>query len=210
MTKIKICGITNLDDALAAVEFGADALGFVFVPNTPRYIKPEDAANITAALPPFVTVVGVFGNDKRERIEGIVNQCKLGVVQLHGSESPDFCTSLNRKVIKAFRVKDENSLVDLPKYTVSAYLLDTYVKGQMGGTGAVFNWELACAAQQYGRIILAGGLTPENVTKAVQQVRPYGVDVSSGVEAKPGRKSHDKLRDFIKAVRNLKQLKIDD
>jgi len=186
------------------VEFGADALGFIFVPNTPRYIKPENAANIIAGLPPFVTLVGVFANDSRERIEGIVNQCKLSVVQLHGSERPDFCASLNRKIIKAFRMKDENSLADLPKYAVSAYLLDTYVKGKMGGTGAIFNWELAEKAKQYGRIILAGGLTPENVAGAISQVHPYGVDVSSGVEAEPGRKAHDKLRDFIKAVRNLK------
>lgn len=202
MTKIKICGITNLEDALTAVEFGADALGFVFVPNTPRYIEPEEAAKITVALPPFVTLVGVFVDDNQERIEESAKQCKLDVLQLHGAESPDFCASLKRKIIKAFRVKDESSLANLPRYAVSAYLLDTYVKGKMGGTGAVFNWELAGVAKQYGRIILAGGLDPENVSRAVRQVRPYGVDVSSGVEAEPGRKAHDKLRDFINAVRS--------
>jgi phosphoribosylanthranilate isomerase len=202
MTKVKIDGITNLDDALAAVEFGADALGFVFVPNTPRYIEPAKAAEIIARLPPFVTNVGVFVNDSQEHIKQIADQCKLSVLQLHGQEPPDFCLQFNRKVIKAFRIKDEESLTDLPKYTVSAYLLDTYVKGAMGGTGVTFDWRLALEAKKYGLVILAGGLNPENVAKAIQQVYPYGVDVSSGVEAKPGKKDHGKMKNFIKAARN--------
>jgi phosphoribosylanthranilate isomerase len=122
---------------------------------------------------------------------------------LHGQESPDFCLRFNRKVIKAFRIKDKASLTDLPQYTVSAYLLDTYVKGAMGGTGVTFDWNLASEAKKYGLVILAGGLNPENVAKAIQQVYPYGVDVSSGVEAKPGKKDHNKMKDFIKAARNV-------
>ncbi|MBC8228174.1 phosphoribosylanthranilate isomerase [bacterium] len=203
MTKVKICGITNLDDALAAVEFGADAIGFVFVPNTPRYIESAKAAEIIARLPPFVTTVGLFVNDSQEHIKQIANQCKLNVLQLHGQESPDFCLQFNRKVIKAFRVKDQESLTVLPKYTVSAYLLDTYVKGTMGGTGVTFDWRLALDAKKYGPVILAGGLNPENVAKAIQQVRPYGVDVSSGVEAEPGKKDHGKIKDFIAAAKSV-------
>ena len=203
MTKVKICGITNLDDALAAVEFGADAIGFGFVPNTPRYIESAKAAEIIARLPPFVTTVGLFVNDSQEHIKQIANQCKLNVLQLHGQESPDFCLQFNRKVIKAFRVKDQESLTVLPKYTVSAYLLDTYVKGTMGGTGVTFDWRLALDAKKYGPVILAGGLNPENVAKAIQQVCPYGVDVSSGVEAKPGKKDHGKIKDFIAAAKSV-------
>lgn len=203
MTKVKICGITNLDDALAAVEFGADAIGFGFVPNTPRYIESAKAAEIIARLPPFVTTVGLFVNDSQEHIKQIANQCKLNVLQLHGQESPDFCLQFNRKVIKAFRVKDQESLTVLPKYTVSAYLLDTYVKGTMGGTGVTFDWRLALDAKKYGPVILAGGLNPENVAKAIQQVRPYGVDVSSGVEAEPGKKDHGKIKDFIAAAKSV-------
>ncbi|MFQ6043705.1 MAG: phosphoribosylanthranilate isomerase [Candidatus Poribacteria bacterium] len=202
MTKVKICGITNLDDAIAAVEFGADALGFVFVPNTPRYIEPAKAAEIIARLPPFLTTVGLFVNDSTERIKQVADQCKLNVIQLHGQESPDFCLRFNRKVIKAFRVKDRESLTALPEYTVSAYLLDTYVKGAMGGTGVTFDWRFASDAKKYGLVILAGGLNPENVARAIQQARPYGVDVSSGIEAEPGKKDHNKLKDFIAAAKN--------
>jgi phosphoribosylanthranilate isomerase len=197
MTKVKICGITNLNDAIAAVEFGADAIGFIFVPNTPRYIAPAKAAAIIEKLPPFVTTVGVFLNETKEHIKKIVSQCKLNALQLHGQEPPDFCLRFDRKVVKAFRVKDKESLNVLPKYTVSAYLLDTYVKGEMGGTGVTFDWSLASDAKKYGLIILAGGLNPENVARAIQQVHPYGVDVSSGVEAEPGKKDHSKLKDFI-------------
>ena len=202
MTKIKICGITNIDDALAAVEYGTDALGFVFVPGTPRYIDPENAAEIIAQIPPFVTIVGLFVDESKEHIQQIADQCKLDVLQLHGHESPDFCRGFNRRVIKAFRIKDAESLTVLSQYTVSAYLLDTYVKGAMGGTGVTFNWSLALDAKQHGSIILAGGLNPDNVAQAVQQIYPYGIDVSSGVEAEPGRKDHNKVKNFIEAVRN--------
>ncbi|MFQ6040050.1 MAG: phosphoribosylanthranilate isomerase [Candidatus Poribacteria bacterium] len=203
MTKVKICGITNLNDASAAVEFGADAIGFVFVPNTPRYIEPAKAAEIIMRLPPFATIVGLFVDESEVRIKQVADQCNLNVLQLHGQESPDFCLRFNRKVIKAFRVKDKESLNALPKYTVSAYLLDTYVKGAMGGTGVAFDWRLATDAKRYGPVILAGGLNPENVAKAIKQVQPYGVDVSSGVEAEPGKKDHSKLKDFIATARGI-------
>lgn len=203
MTQIKICGITNLNDALMAVEAGADALGFNFVPNTPRYISNADkAAAIIDRLPPFITTVGLFVNADAEEIKAIADLCHLCVIQLHGDESPEFCQALNRRLIKVFRVKDESSLSRLPDYHVSGYLLDTFVKGAMGGTGVAFDWTLAVKAKRYGRIILAGGLNPDNVASAVQHVCPYGVDVSSGVEASPGRKDPAKVKAFIQSVRN--------
>lgn len=201
MIRIKICGITNPDDALMAVEAGADALGFVFVPNTPRYITSGPVAKIVEQLPPFITTVGLFVNEDAEKIQRIADQCHLDVFQLHGNESPEFCNTLNRKTIKAFRVKDESSLSQVPDYRVSAYHLDTYVKGKMGGTGLIFNWALAEKIKKYGPVILAGGLNPRNVASAVRQVHPYGVDVSSGVEASPGRKAPAKVEAFIEAVR---------
>ncbi|MBI1923809.1 phosphoribosylanthranilate isomerase [Candidatus Poribacteria bacterium] len=201
MTRIKICGITHLDDALMAIEAGADALGFVFVPNTPRYLPPEQARSIIDQLPPFITTVGLFVNAEQQGIEAIADGCRLNLIQLHGDEPPDLCVALSRRVIKAFRVKDESSVSRLSGYRVSAYLLDTYVKGALGGTGKAFDWNLALKAKSYGRIILAGGLNPDNVASAVLQVRPYGVDVSSGVEASPGRKAPAKVKAFIRAVR---------
>lgn len=201
MTRIKICGTTNLVDALVAVEAGADALGFIFVPNTPRYLHPDEAAKIIEELPPFITTVGLFVNAEQHEIHTVANTCSLDAIQLHGEESPELCLSLKRKVIKAFRVKDEASLSRLCDYHVSACLLDAYVKGSMGGTGRVFDWNLAVKATQYGRIILAGGLNPDNIVSAILKVRPYGVDVSSGVEKSPGRKDPAKIKAFIDAVR---------
>ena len=201
LTRIKICGTTNLDDALMAVDAGADALGFIFVPNTPRYLHPDEAAKIIEELPPFITTVGLFVNAKHSEIDTIANGCALDAVQLHGEEPPELCQTLNRRVVKAFRVKDESTLSHLHDYRVSAYLLDTYVKGAMGGTGRVFDWNLAVKAKKYGRIILAGGLNPENIASAILQVRPYGVDVSSGVEMSPGCKDPAKIKAFISAVR---------
>lgn len=203
MTQVKICGITNIDDALMAVEAGADALGFGFVPNTPRCVQPQQAAMIIAQLPPFVTTVGLFVDAEPQEMQAIADRCNLDVLQLHGEESPTICQALNRRVIKAFRVKDASTLAYLPRYSVSAYLLDTYVQGKMGGTGQAFDWELAVSAKQHGRIILAGGLNPDNVALAVQQVQPYGVDVSSGVEASPGRKDAAKVEAFIHAAKSV-------
>ena len=204
MTRIKICGITNIDDALMSIDAGADALGFNFVPGTPRYLKDtKAAAKIINQLPPFITTVGLFVNAAPELIQSIADECHLDMLQLHGEESPQFCQGFNRRVIKAVRIKDESSCSHLSDYRVSGYLLDTYVKGALGGTGVVFDWELAIKAKQYGRIVLAGGLDPDNVASAVQQVRPYGVDVSSRVEVSPGRKDPLKVTTFIQNVREV-------
>jgi phosphoribosylanthranilate isomerase len=198
MVQVKICGITNVEDALAAVEAGADALGFVFYPPSPRYVTPERAREIIDKLPPFVTTVGLFVDVPVETVNAIAARCGLDRLQLHGHESPVFCAMAARPVIKAFRIKSADSLMPLPDYKVSAYLLDAYVEGALpGGTGASFAWELAAQAKPYGPLILAGGLTPENVASAIRQVAPYGVDVSTGVERAPGRKDHGKVRTFI-------------
>lgn len=208
LTRIKICGITNVNDARTAVEAGTDALGFVFFGDSPRNIELNQAAEIIDELPPFVTSVGVFVNAGEEEIMRIVNICRLDLVQLHGDEPADLCRAINRRSIKAFRLKDESSLEDLPDYPVSAYLLDSFVKGKWGGTGQVFDWQLAIKAQNavqakkpHAQIILAGGLNPGNVASAIRKVRPYAVDVASGVEASPRRKDPARVRAFIQAVR---------
>jgi phosphoribosylanthranilate isomerase len=198
MVHVKICGIRSVEDAQAAVEAGADALGFVFYPPSPRYVTPEDADQIIRGLPPFVTTVGLFVDVPLDLINDIAARCRLDRIQLHGHEPPEFCRQLKQPVIKAFRIKNVDSLAQLPRYTVSAYLLDAYVEGALpGGTGASFPWDLAAQAKPYGPVILAGGLTPENVGAAIARIRPYGVDVSSGVERAPGLKDHQKVRAFI-------------
>jgi len=198
MVSVKICGITNVEDAQVAVEAGADALGFVFYPPSPRYVTPAQARQIIQTLPPFVSAVGLFVDIPAETLNEIVEQCGLDRIQLHGREAPDFCQQLTRRVIKAFRIKNAASLTDIPRYRVSAYLLDAYVEGALpGGTGASFAWELASQAKPHGPVILAGGLTPENVAEAIREVGPYGVDVSTGVERAPGLKDQEKVRAFI-------------
>lgn len=201
MTRVKVCGNTSLEDTLAAVEAGADALGFIFVPGTPRHVTAEAARDMIAALPPLVTAVGVFADQPLEEVLWTVAFCGLGVVQLHGAEPPAFCSRIPAKVIKAVRVRDVESLAGLGEYRVHAFLLDSYVKGAWGGTGQRFPWELGEGAKAHGPVILSGGLTPENVAEAVGRLRPYGVDVCSGVEAAPGRKDLDKVRAFIARVR---------
>jgi phosphoribosylanthranilate isomerase len=205
MVKVKICGITNYDDAVAAVDAGADALGFVFFRESPRYLSAEDAGRIIRRLPSFVTTVGVFVNESPPVIEKTASTAGLSVVQLHGEESPEVCQSLSmsRRVVKAFRVRTLESLDEFIHYNdyVSAFLLDTYSAEAYGGTGKVFNWDIAVAAKQYGRIILAGGLTPDNVGDAVRYVRPYAVDVSSGVESGRGRKDHLRMKLFIEQAK---------
>jgi phosphoribosylanthranilate isomerase len=198
MVHVKICGITSLEDAQAAVDAGVDALGFVFYPPSPRYVTPEQAAQVIQRLPPFVTTVGLFVDVALDTVNDAAARCGLDRIQLHGRETPEFCRQVTRPVIKAFRIKNAESLVLLPGYRVSAYLLDAYVEGALpGGTGASFAWELAAQARPYGPVILAGGLTPENVEAAIGQTRPYGVDVSTGVERAPGIKDHRKVHEFI-------------
>ncbi len=197
MIKVKICGITNKEDALYAVECGADALGFIFYEKSPRYIEPDDAKTIIAALPPFVTTVGVFVNKDFNDIRDITLLTGVTVVQLHGDESPSYCNLVEGKLIKAIRVKNDSSIEGLKKYDVDTFLLDSFDKNSFGGSGLTFDWKLAEKAKQYGKIILAGGLTPDNVEEAVKKVAPYGVDVNSGVEKKPGIKNKNKVKEFI-------------
>lgn len=198
MVKVKICGITCLEDALTAVESGADALGFVFYSASPRHVFPEQAAEIINNLPPFIQTIGLFVNENLDTVNTIADQCGLDVIQLHGEESPEYCSSVRRRVIKAFRVKDVTILDALMRYHVSGYLLDAWSPAAHGGTGETFNWEIAAEASRRGyRIVLAGGLTPENVADSIRHVQPYGVDVSSGVEVSPGRKDADKIKKFI-------------
>ncbi len=204
--RVKICGITNPEDALAATAAGADSLGFVFVPGTPRYITPERASEIVRALPPFVLRTGLFVDASESEIRDTLARVRLDAVQLHGDEPPELGIALRSsvRVLKAFRVWGESTLETLPAYfeAADAWLLDAYVPGAHGGTGARFDWNLATVAKRHGKpIILAGGLTPENVGMAVKTVRPYAVDVSSGVESSPGRKDAAKVAAFIRATK---------
>jgi phosphoribosylanthranilate isomerase len=203
MVRVKICGITNLDDALLAVTAGADALGFVFYEQSPRYLPPARAAAIIAQLPPFIQTVGLFVDAEPDQVNWTANFCGLDLIQLHGNEPPDYYVDIERRLLKAFRIRDAASLEPLGRYAVAGYLLDAWVPGVPGGTGQTFNWELALAAKKFGPIILAGGLTPDNVRQAVAQVQPYAVDVSSGVEAAPGRKDAVRVREFIKQAKGL-------
>lgn len=198
MVRVKICGITALGDALYAAEQGADALGFVFYKRSPRYIDPVEAGRIIAALPPFVTPVGVFADDDEDWVKHAVNESGVAVLQFHGSEKPGYCASFGMPYVKAFRVRGMESLEGMEQYLhASAFLLDAYSEKELGGTGKSFNWDTAVFAKKYGRIILAGGLTPLNVAEAVRHVGPYAVDVSSGVEISKGKKDHAAVRALI-------------
>ncbi len=200
-TRIKICGITRAEDAWAAVQAGADALGFVFYPPSPRYVEAREAASIIRSLPPFITSVALFVNADRETIAGVLEETGIDLIQFHGNECPDYCAEHGRPWIKAVRMKDD---VDLDKLArdyagARALLLDAYHPGVPGGTGEAFDWG-RIPAELAGRIVLAGGLTPDNVAEAVRQVRPYAVDVSGGVEAGKGIKDADKIKRFIRGV----------
>ena len=202
MTKVKICGITNLEDALAACDHGADALGFVFSRKSPRYIEPEKTAEIIDALPPFVTPVALFVNEPESKVWDVLNVTGINVVQFHGEESPDYVSSFGMRIIKAIRVKNEESLNAATRYDTSAILLDAWSPEAYGGTGKRFDWDILRKISIGSRIILAGGLNPENAAYAVKLVKPYGVDVSSGVEISPGKKDHAKIKAFISNVKS--------
>ncbi|MCD6525812.1 MAG: phosphoribosylanthranilate isomerase [Desulfuromonas sp.] len=202
MVRVKICGITSLVDAQQAVAAGADALGFVFYPPSPRAIEPELAAEIISCLPPFVASVGLFVNEDPARIAQIVQSCQLDVVQLHGDELPEHCDYSGVKVIKALRVRDEQCLDNAEGYPVDALLIDAWDKDVYGGTGKLGRWDLARQAAARSVVVLAGGLNPENVAEAVREVTPFAVDVSSGVEHAPGKKDPLRMRAFVK---NAKQ-----
>lgn len=203
--RVKICGLTNVQDALAAITAGADALGFIFYEPSPRNVPAKIVSDIIRELPPFIAKVGVFVNPTEIAVREVLSACAVDTLQFHGDESPAFCRQFAPlKVYKAFRIRDSRSLRALPAYKTDAWLLDSAVPEKQGGTGMKFDWHLAIEAKQLGRpILLAGGLTPENVAEAVRQVCPYAVDVSSGVEAEPGKKDHAKLREFIAAAKRV-------
>ncbi|MBI3586923.1 MAG: phosphoribosylanthranilate isomerase [Ignavibacteriales bacterium] len=200
---VKICGITNLEDAQHAVLCKADAIGFIFYEESPRFIPHHRAAEIVKKLPEHVSKIGVFVNADRKFIHEVVSHVNLSAVQLYGNEGPDDLVNYEASVIKVFRVKDDFDVEVMRNYIVDAFLLDTHKEGMMGGTGTTFNWNLAVAAKEYGKIILSGGLTPENIEEAVRFVQPYGVDVSSGVEASPGKKDPQKVREFIMRAKSI-------
>lgn len=201
--KIKICGITSVADGLAAAEAGADMIGLMFYEKSPRHITLQAAAEIAQAVSPFVTKVGVFVNPTEELVLRAIDECGLNMLQFHGDETPEFCLQFGAMCVKAFRIRDAQSLQALPVYQTDAYLLDAYSASGLGGTGEKFNWNLAVEAKKFGKpIFLAGGLTPDNVAAAVRQVQPFAVDVSSGVESSPGKKDYAEVRAFIANVRN--------
>lgn len=203
MVKVKICGITNAADALLAASEGADALGFVFYKASPRAVAPDEAGRIIRLLPPFVATVGVFVDQPAAEVAEAVKASGVRVLQFHGGETPEYCRSFGMPFIKAFRVKDLDSLSCMEHYKgATAFLLDAYSEEAFGGTGLTFNWDAAVYAKRFGQIILAGGLTPENVGKAVEHVKPYAVDVSSGVESDKGKKDHAAVRQFIAAAKS--------
>lgn len=200
--KVKICGITNADDAQAAIAAGADLLGFVFYDQSPRAVSIGQAAAIARIIPPWVVRVGLFVDAPPELVGEATSACGLQLLQFHGDETPAYCRQFAAMSMKAFRVKDAGTISGLSEFPTDAWLLDAFVPGQHGGTGHSFNWDLAVEAVKLGKpVFLAGGLTPGNVAEAVAKVRPYGVDVSSGVESAPGKKDHAKVKAFIEAAK---------
>ena len=206
--KVKICGITDYNDARLAVELGVDALGFIFAPS-PRRISPEAALKIISALPPFILKTGVFVNESQKIIDETVRFCGLDLIQLHGDESPDICECFMPRSIKAFQIKDGATLQSVEPYQgkVMVFLFDAYSKEKRGGTGETFNWDLAVAGKKYGvPVILSGGLSPLNIEKAILNVRPYAVDVNSGIETSPGKKSPGLMKKLMQIINNLREI----
>jgi phosphoribosylanthranilate isomerase len=204
--KIKICGITNLEDASLAVDLGTDALGFIFAPS-PRQVSPEDVRHIIRELPPFVKTVGVFVNEDPEIIRDTMQFCGLDMVQMHGDEPPELCNRFMPDVIKALRIKDRSDLESVLAYkaAVRALLLDTYSENSAGGTGRTFDWDLAIGVKATGiPIILAGGLGPSNIQDAVTRVRPYAVDVNSAIEERPGKKSKILMEELFEKIKKIR------
>ena len=197
MARVKICGITSANDARVAVDAGAFAIGFNFHPPSPRFVEPARARAIVAELPSHVWRVGVFVDRERAAVEQIAAEVGLDTLQFHGDESPEFCAGWAQKVIKAFRVRGRTDVERLPSYAVELMMVDAYVEGTHGGTGARFDWTLLEGVDRQ-RLVLAGGLTPDNVAEAIREVRPWAVDVASGVEASPGVKDPEKVKRFIR------------
>jgi phosphoribosylanthranilate isomerase len=202
IVRVKICGLTTVEDAVAAAEAGADAVGFVLYKESPRCISVEQAQAIIRELPPFVTTVGLFVNQPTHWVRVMADRCGVDTFQFQGDETPEYCEAFGLRAIKAIRVQDAASLNHMREYRVRAFVLDAYREGEYGGTGQTFDWDLAVAAKMHGRIILAGGLTPENVAEAIRRVKPFAVDVSSGIEGPvKGIKDHGKIRAFIQAAK---------
>lgn len=206
MTLVKVCGITSLEDALAAVEAGADALGFNFYRPSPRYISPTDARKLIDQLPQSVIKVGVFVNEELQSVLRIASEANLTALQLHGDESPEYCSELKgRYVIKAFGARNN---LDFDAYKVEAIMLDSRDDGLYGGTGRVFDWSIARRTREslksVAKLFLAGGLSPENVAEAIVTVQPFAVDACSSLEDTPGKKNHERVRAFVQAVRSIK------
>ena len=200
--KVKICGLTKGEDAIAACNLGADILGFNFVPGSSRYLNPYAAREMIRSLPPFISKVGIFANEDSEVINELVGFLGLDAVQLHGDEDERFCMGIKTPVIKALRVGCAEDLIGHSGYDVSAFLLDARVEGELGGTGRTFDWRIAVGFAKNNRIFVAGGLTPDNVGEAVRMLEPFGVDTASGVESEPGVKDHDLMEEFIRAARS--------
>jgi phosphoribosylanthranilate isomerase len=204
MTRVKICGITNPDDAYVAVEAGADMIGLIFYPPSPRYVAPEQAQTIVKNLPPDVVTVGVFVNETVETIARVAEVSGVQKVQLHGDEAPSVCAALSIPVIKAFRFTEQVRPEMMTDYsTVEAFLIEGFHEKLYGGGGAVADWQQVATLHRYGRIVLAGGLTPDNVQQAIRVAKPYAVDVGSGVEASPGIKDRQKVRAFVQQAKAL-------
>jgi len=199
--RIKICGITSAEDARLCVEAGADALGFIFVERTPRYVAPDAAARIIAGLPPFVTPVGVFWDHAAGHIKAVAEQCGLGALQFHGDETPEDLQEYRLPVIKTLKVAAAADLARMAGYRVSAFLLDSPSRWSEGEARPPIPWDVAAEAARRHPVLLSAGLTPENVAGAVRRVRPYGVDVNSGVEVRPGRKDPARVRRFVAEAR---------
>jgi phosphoribosylanthranilate isomerase len=203
VVRVKICGITTVEDAQASVEAGADALGFIFVEGTPRFTTPDVAARIIATLPPFVTAVGVFWDHPRGHVKAVAAECRLGALQFHGDEPPEALTGSDLPTIKVIKVSGPESLEIMDRYSASAFLLDSPARWSEGEPRAPIAWELARRVATRRPVILSAGLTPDNVGAAVRLARPYAVDVNSGVEARPGRKDPEKVRRFVAAAKAI-------
>jgi phosphoribosylanthranilate isomerase len=205
VVKLKICGITSLEDALAAIDCGAEYLGFNFYPRSPRYIAPEAARRIIERIPGEIITVGIFVNEPQPKnVIEIMTESRLAIAQLHGDEDADYCGRVGaQRVIKAIRVNEDFDLRSIFKWPSAAILLDAFDKNLYGGTGKTANWDIARNAAAIARVFLAGGLSPDNIAEAIRAVQPFAVDVNSGVECAPGRKDRDKLRRLKQEIENL-------
>jgi len=194
--RVKICGITNLEDALICQKYGADALGFIFYPKSPRYISPEKSAEIIKKLSPFISKIGVFVNESADEVNRIAETAGLSMVQLHGSENPEYTKKIKYPVLKAFRIKDGFDFRQLDQYSDCSFLLDSFSKEAFGGTGQSFDWQLI-PENLRNKIVLAGGVSLENIEEIYMETKPAAVDVSSALEDSPGKKSHSKIKKFL-------------